>query len=144
MVTRELATLISTALTDTPAARTATFTGATVDTVGAGSLFFAFFTTTVTTADATNYFALGLEESEDGSAWTTVALADMIIDGVPGDVTGSALPRVNATTLTDRVVARIAYRGTQRYARAAGTETGTASAVIGTYTIKGHLATSPA
>lgn len=144
MVTREIQTTTAVTLVDTPAARTATFQGATVDTVGCAAVDFAVFTTTVTTADASNYFTFSLEESEDGSAWSNVAIADVIIDGTPGDATGAAFVKVNSTATTDQVVTRMSYRGTMRYVRLEGTETGTASMVVGSFVVKGHLSTSPA
>jgi hypothetical protein len=144
MIQREIQTTTDVDLTDTLAARTATFTGATIDTFGCNAIDVFFLTGTVTTADASNYFALGLQEGDasDASDMAACALADLIIDGVPAP---SALPRINATSAkSDKVVTRISYRGTKRYIRIVGTETGTASAVIGAGTLRGHLVSSPA
>lgn len=135
-----------------PQAVTATVNGLVIDTFKAESLSVDVFAGALTAADASNYVEFKLQHgAESGlSDAADVPVADMIIDGTPGDYSPSgstadnpALPRCNATSLANTRVARIGYRGTKRYVRVVATETGTFDGFLAAIGLQGHLSSSP-
>lgn len=108
-VSRDLYSNISVVSCITPDAdRTASVNGSSVDTRGFESLAFAFHYGTIT--DGT--FTPSLEESDDDSAWTAVAAADL-----QGTFTAG-------TSSADETVVRVGYTGDKRYVRPVVTASG--------------------
>lgn len=96
------------------AAKTASFTGIGIDGKDSCSQGIQVLIGTVTANDASNYFSLALEHSDDNS--TYVAFPESEVKTTATLVAG------------DRVA--LQYDGTKRYFRLAGTEVGTASMVL--------------
>lgn len=99
------------------------------------------------TLTTSNYIALELEESDDGSTgWTDVAASDMYVDprSALGEAvtTGGEWKRLNATA--DEAAGRpyaVGYTGSKRYVRLVANFVGThgAETVIGAIAIRHHL-----
>lgn len=129
MLTKDLDRRISTATSFTPAARTASANGTGVDLAGFRSSMLIFTTGIIT--DGTH--TARLEESDDNSAFTTVAAADLsgAFTAVTSGAGGSATQEVG-------------YLGSKRYVRAATTVTGaTTGGVYGAIVVRGDALTQP-
>lgn len=122
------------ALALTPLDRTATGTGVILDLKDRPARTFTCFAGAVTTADGSNYFTFKLYVGDDsGLSDGAYADADEVIVQLIGarPAIGAAWPKVNNTNLADKIIGRIGYRGTKRYARLDVVETGTAQALLG-------------
>jgi len=111
---REIASKLKEILALSPADRSATVNGPTIDTQGLSALLFVFNVGALTTVDGSNYFSLIIEESDNGSSWTTY----------------STVKELKAAGDADKVYSG-SYGGNKRYARASGVETGTSVALFG-------------
>jgi len=109
-----------------PAQATATVTGPVVDTQGFEAIMFAINIGAVTTADASNYFTLKIQEGDasdlsDAADVTNAARLLHAAAAVINDATGD-------DNTTQKMGCTI---GTKRYMRLVATETGTADATFG-------------
>ena len=95
------------------AALTGDTSGEIIDTAGAHSIEFACFTGAVTTADASNYLAFELWESDDSGMAGAVQCAgtDLIVDNRDGlgPTVGATAQRVNLTTRLDTLISTIRW-----------------------------------
>jgi len=125
MTTRDLVNDIDLQTSLAPAAYTASTNGQGVDLRGFESAAIAFVAGTVTDGTHTP----SVEESDDGSAWSAVAAAD--------------LDR-SLANLASGTVQRVGYRGAKRHLRAVLTVTGaTTGAVATAVVVRGNAAQQP-
>lgn len=109
-----------------PAVVAATANGATVDLQGYESAEIIINTGAIVSS---GLFVASVEESDDGSAWSAVAAADLL----------GALPE----SLAAASVYQVGYRGGARYIRAPLTKTSGTSIAAGVVVLKGHPAIAP-
>jgi len=125
MTTQDLKSNIDIAASLAPAARTATASGTGVDLRGYESAVAAFVVGTVTDGAHTP----SVEESDDNSAFTAVAAADLL---------------GTLAALASNTVQRVGYRGGKRYIRAKVTASGaTTGAVDAAVVIRGDAVQRP-
>src|SRR4030042_1376970 len=111
-----------------PATKTATVTSATLDLQNyEGSSFYVSYTTTTDTLSPTLRWVCKLQESDDNSTWTDVAVGD-IVDGTSSPT--NLFGYVNSNTEINAVYG-IGYIGSKRYVRVVCTLTGSASYGLG-------------
>lgn len=132
---RENASSIETRLALTPAARTATVADAPIiDMRGYDSATFVVFAGAVTAADADNRMNFTLSEGDASNLSDGDAVA-------AGDFVGA--PVVDATADADSIIGTIVYKGSKRYVRLVGTETGTFNAIVGAVVNLSHADHQP-
>ena len=128
MIRRDLVSILDTAQSLAPAARTASANGSTVDLHGYGSAMFVVEKGTIT--DGTH--TISAEESDDDSTWTAVAAADL--KGTFTALTSSVTAKTN----------RVGYKGNKRYVRVITTVAGTTTGgVYGATVVRGHAEQTP-
>lgn len=109
-----------------PVAASADITGVTIDRKGYDSVdFHVLYGIEGGTIDADNYWAAHLEESDDDSTWTDVAITDLI---PVGDAKEFAIANAIAETPNSQSFCR-AYNGTKRYVRIMLDELGSGSSI---------------
>lgn len=90
--------------------------------------------------DGSNYWNIGIEESDDDSAFTDVAEADMI-GAISGTTTGQFA--LVDSTAEDAAAYMVGYIGAKRYVRVHLDETGTLSGPISAIAIAGDYKYPP-
>ena len=97
----------------------------------------------LSTADGSNYIDLKIQESDDDSTYSAVAVANLV--GLPVGTTSLTTGIFKSVqTTTTGAVYSIGYVGTKQYVRVISTVTGTIVGVLGVNAILGGAANGPA
>lgn len=128
-----------------PASKTAGENGATIDLLGYQSIMFVVTVGAIATADGSDYLALTIQTSDDGTNWNA-AISDpnglQILSG-PG---GGVIPNIDGVLVVANSTMKFGLTGTSlmhRYVRIVSTKTGTETIIMGVIAILGFARHAP-
>jgi hypothetical protein len=122
------------------AVKTAGENGATIDLQGYHSVCFVVTAGVLTTADASNYLALTVQTSPDGTTWTTVTDANVL----QSNASGMLIDGVNVLATNTMKFALTHTSLMNRYVRVVATKTGTVSVTYSVIAVLGTALHAPA